>query len=76
MVAICPQIIKYLDFSDTLLLAIVDPESPKLPLDIKENWRSIPEAYCVGRNFVYAMYRKRKRLLEILEEKKAIEFNQ
>ena len=75
MVSICPQIINYLEFSKTLLIAIVDPSSTKLPTEIREGWSDLSEAYRIGRNFTYAMYRKRKLLLEALAKKRAVDSN-
>ena len=75
MVSICPQIINYLEFSKTLLIAIVDLSSTKLPTEIREGWSDLSEAYRIGRNFTYAMYRKRKLLLEALAKKRAVQSN-
>ena len=44
MVTNCPPLMNHLSFCETLLIAIIDPESPKLPQNIREGWIDISVA--------------------------------
>ena len=55
MIANCPQLMNYLEHNEKFLIAIIDPESPKLP---PSDWIDIPTAYQIGKNFMYSMYLK------------------
>ena len=76
MVTNCPPLMNHLSFCETLLIAIIDPESPKLPQNIREGWIDISAAYSIGRNFVYSMYIKRRNLLDQLTKASAIQSDQ
>ena len=76
MVANCPPLMNYLEHNEKFLIAIIDPESPKLPLDISSGWIDIPSAYQIGRNFVYSMYLKRRYLINQLSKASAINFEE
>ena len=72
IVSLSPCIIPYLEPTETLLVAILDPESPILPDDLIESWPDIPEVYKVMRNMIFALYNKREALLDDLLKSRAI----
>ena len=60
----CPNISKYLSEPNVLLLILLDPYSPLVPSDIKENWRSSEEIYKLSRNYFYDIHKKREKTME------------
>ena len=72
-VSMNPGILKYLEASETLLVAMLDPESPMLPQDLVESWTNIRDVYRISRNFAFAMHNRRKSLLEEKLKQKGLE---
>ena len=64
MIAISPFIKNMISATDDFLLCILDPFSPRVPIELQKSWRSETEIYKVSRNFCYAMHKKRETLLE------------
>ena len=58
------DIVNYNDNTDILLTAILDPESPSLPEDIRTKWKSLEEIYSLSRDFCHNVHKKREKILE------------
>ena len=54
----------YSNYTDILLTAILDPESPSLPEDIRTKWTSLDEIYRLSRDFCYNIHMKREKILD------------
>ena len=48
------------------LVSILDPESSKLPLDVRSSWSSVDAAYEVARNFCHDIHIRACQFLKIL----------
>ena len=75
LVSAGPALLKYLEVGETLLLAVLDPESPLLPPDLTDSWIDLDQVYSIGRNFCFSMHKKRENLLNEILKKKAVEMN-
>ena len=60
------NIVRYSDNAEILITAILDPESPKLPDDIRLSWNSVDKIYEISRNFCYNIYMKREKIIKDL----------
>ena len=60
----CPNIAQYFSNQNILFLALLDPFSAFLPIDIKEGWSSKEEAYKLSMNFFFHLHKKREKLIE------------
>ena len=56
----------YSDNPDILLISFLDPESPSLPDEIKNNWQSTDKIYELSRNYCYNIYRMREKSMKNL----------
>ena len=63
---ICPTLHKYKDVTDGFLMILLDPLSNEVPVDIREGWSNMTDAYKLSRNFFHALHKKRTKLLEKL----------
>jgi hypothetical protein len=61
------NLMKYSNDVDVLLTSFLDPESPKLPDDIRNNWKSLDNVYNISRNYCYNIFKKREKIQESLE---------
>ena len=66
MLRLSPVVHAYVDVSPNFLLYILDPFSPRVPLELRESWKSKAATYKLSRDFCFAMHKKRTRILESL----------
>ena len=59
-----PNLLAFCDQPEMITRTILDPESPRLPAEIKHNWKSIHEAYQLTRNYLFNLDRKRRKIIE------------
>ena len=50
---------------DMMLLAILDPESPKLPDDLRNGWKSKRKVYEITRSYLFNVHKKREQIKAI-----------
>ena len=60
------NLLLFCDKPMVILQAILDPESLKLPAEIRENWKSNHVTYNLTRNYLYNLDRKRTKKFEEL----------
>ena len=63
-ISLCPFLIKYMDISDSFLTILLDPMSPRVPLEIREGWTDLYKVYSVSRDFFHALHKKRNKLVD------------
>ena len=59
-----PGIISFSNNTDILLISILDPESTKLPVEIRDSWKDIDSMYEKSRQFCWNIHRKREKILQ------------
>ena len=65
------------DDHQLFLISLLDPFSPKLPEELRREWKDAGSAYEVSRNFFAAIHKRRTGLMETLEkENKTKETNE
>ena len=62
------NLMKYSNDVNILLTSFLDPQSPKLPDEIKHGWTSLDKVYNISRNYCYNIYKKREKIQESLEK--------
>ena len=68
LMAISPTLSQHYSASPEFLLSILDPFSPRVPLAVRNSWKSKDEVYKISRNFCYSMHKARTKLLKSLAE--------
>ena len=59
-----PKLLSFSQKPQIIILAILDPESPKLPEEIRFGWKSSHVTYKLTRDFLYNIHRKRTKITE------------
>ena len=61
------KLMKYSNDANTLITSFLDPESSKLPDEIRNSWTSLDNVYSISRDYCYNIYKKSKKLQRSLE---------